>query len=511
MPLAYRDALWQRRMTIRSKLALGLFANLLILLAPLAFALHSLERLHTTTRQLRDHAFGASLLVGRMRATADEVRQSEERLLFVHDSAALEHVNGVLEQLHARNDSLQGYDLEKARARIDAQIEKIRRIAPVEMSYAARSPAIADTISTHQYIPAERQIESSLRDAELVLADRTRSLVDDATTLVDDTTEIAGIGLALAASVALLVSIALWRTVSKPVQDLEAGMEAVAAGQFDYRLSVSPERNDEFGRLAASYKSMAAQLAQLDKLKAEFVSVASHELKTPINVILGYLQLLNEGVYGSISAKQGEILRTVDAQTRSLSRLVHQLLDISRFEAGGGKLDLRPTELNHFLSELENTFQVLSMQRGINFRVVRTGPLPAEVVWDPDRINEVLGNLLSNAFKFTKKEGTVELDVQADGGQIRVTVADTGAGIPAQQLPHIFRKFFQADNQHSAAHDGTGLGLAIAKQIVDAHGGRLTVESRLGEGTKFSVVLPARTGPRPRRRSSVATSVDASA
>ena len=189
----------------------------------------------------------------------------------------------------------------------------------------------------------------------------------------------------------MLVSIALWRTVSKPVQDLEAGMEAVAAGQFDHSSSVSPTRNDEFGRLAASYKSMAAQLAQLDRLKAEFVSVASHELKTPINVILGYLQLLNEGVYGSISAKQGEILRTVDAQTRSLSRLVHQLLDISRFEAGGGKLDLRPTDLGHFLSDLEGTFDVLSLQREIHFRVVRTGPLPAEVVWDPDRINEVLG------------------------------------------------------------------------------------------------------------------------
>lgn len=500
-----------RRVTIRSKLALGLFANLLILLAPLAFALHSLEQLHTTTRQLRDHAFGASLLVGRMRAVADEVRQSEERLLFVHDTAALNHVNGLLEQLHAKNDSLQGYDLEHARARIDTQIERLRRIAPVEMSFAAASPAIADTISTRQYLPAEREIESSLRDGELVLADRTRALVDDATTLVDNTTEIAGIGLALAASVALLVSIALWRTVSKPVQDLEAGMEAVATGQFDYKLSVSPERNDEFGRLAASYKSMAAQLAQLDKLKAEFVSVASHELKTPINVVLGYLQLLNEGVYGSISAKQGEILRTVDAQTRSLSRLVHQLLDISRFEAGGGKLDLRPTELNHFLSDLESAFHVLSLQRGINFRIVRTGPLPAEVIWDRDRINEVLGNLLSNAFKFTKKEGTVELDVQADGGQIRVTVADTGAGIPAEQLPHIFRKFFQADNQHSAAHDGTGLGLAIAKQIVEAHGGKLTVESRVGEGTKFSIVLPVRTGPRPRRRSAATTSVDASA
>ena len=498
-------------MTIRSKLALGLFANLLILLAPLAFALQSLEQLHISTRALRDHAFGASLHVGRMRAIADELRQSEERLLFVHDTAALNHVNTLLSQLHDMNDSLQGYDLEQSRARIDTQIENLRRIAPVEMAHAAASPAVADSISTRQYLPAERAIESALRDAENVLGVRTTSLVNSATELVDNTTEISGIGLAIAASVALLVSIALWRTVSKPVRDLEAGMEAVAAGQFDHKLTVSSTRRDEFGRLAASYKSMAAQLAQLDRLKAEFVSVASHELKTPINVILGYLQLLNEGVYGSISAKQGEILRTVDAQTRSLSRLVHQLLDISRFEAGGGKLDLRPTDLGHFLSDLEDTFHVLSLQREIHFRIIRTGPLPAEVVWDPDRINEVLGNLLSNAFKFTKKDGTVQLEVQADGGQIRLRVTDTGAGIPPEQLPHIFRKFFQADNQHSAAHDGTGLGLAIAKQIVDAHGGKLTVESLLGEGTTFSITLPVRTGPRPRRRSTATTAVDASA
>ncbi|MDQ2766693.1 MAG: hypothetical protein M3Y30_06010, partial [Gemmatimonadota bacterium] len=177
-------------MTIRSKLALGLFANLLILLAPLAYALSSLEQLHYSTQQLRDHAFRASLLVGRMRATADELRQSEERLLFVHDTAALNHVNGQLENMHAMNDSLQGYDLEQARARIDTQIEKLRRIAPVEMSHAATSPSIADTISTRQYLPAEREIEGALREAELVLAQRTTTLVNSATSLVDNTTEV---------------------------------------------------------------------------------------------------------------------------------------------------------------------------------------------------------------------------------------------------------------------------------------------------------------------------------
>jgi signal transduction histidine kinase len=245
---------------------------------------------------------------------------------------------------------------------------------------------------------------------------------------------------------------------------------------------------------------MAYQLAALDRLKAEFVSVASHELKTPINVILGYLQLIDEGVYGPVSPKMHEIVRTLDSQTRSLSRLVHQLLDVSRFEAGGGKLDLRPTNLDVFLAEIEETFRVLSMQRGIDFRIERAGPLPTEVLWDPDRISEVLGNLVANAFKFTERGGSVELLVDAMDQQVHLDVRDTGAGIPPQQLPHIFEKFFQADNQEAAAHGGSGLGLAIARQIVVAHGGQISVESIVGVGTTFHLTLPLRAGGRVHER-----------
>jgi two-component system, OmpR family, sensor histidine kinase BaeS len=303
----------------------------------------------------------------------------------------------------------------------------------------------------------------------------------------------------------LLIAVLVWRSISRPVSDLESGMAAVASGNFGYRLSVSPARRDEFGKLAGSFRTMAEQLAQLDRLKAEFISIASHELKTPINVVLGYLQLIDEGSYGRISPRMREILRTVDAQTRSLSRLVHQLLDVSRFEAGGGKLDLRPTDLGRFLTDLEDTFRVLSMQRGIDFRLERSGPLPQEVVWDPDRMNEVLGNLLSNAFKFTDRGGTVELALEANGDVIQIMVRDTGAGIAPEQLPHIFKKFYQADNQEAAFAGGTGLGLAIAKQIVAAHGGRIQVESTVGLGTTFWLILPVRAGaritalPRPAR------------
>ena len=197
-------------------------------------------------------------------------------------------------------------------------------------------------------------------------------------------------------------------------------------------------------------------------------------------------------MYGELTPKQREICLTLASQAQALSRLVRQLLDVSRFEAGGGKLELRPVKLGAFLAELETTFRVLAIQRGIRFHVDRGSRLPDQVVWDEDRMSEVLGNLLSNAFKFTDRGGMVELTVASANDAVQMNVRDSGAGIPPENVPYIFEKFFQADNQASASAKGTGLGLAIAKSIVTAHGGTINVESKLGSGTTFSIVLPVR-------------------
>ena len=478
-------------MTIRSKLALGLWSIAVILLIPLGFALRSLGHLHQITAELRNREFAASLLLNRMRSSTDELRRLEVALLFVHKDSSLANMQSQLASLSAMADSLRGYDLGSAASDIGSAIDSVAAYTPTENAAAAAlKTATADSISSQRLIPAIGEAERVLSAAELALRLRTSDRVQLATEETAGARNAAGIAFAVAGALALMIAIALWRTISRPVSDLEAGMAAVADGNFGYRLSVSPSRRDEFGRLASSFQTMAQQLAQLDRLKAEFISIASHELKTPINVILGYLQLVDEGVYGTVSSKQREILKTIDAQTQALSRLVHQLLDISRFEAGGGKLDIRAANFEQFLQELEGTFRVLSLQRGIDFRVERNGSLPPEVFWDIDRINEVLGNLLSNAFKFTGRGGTIELLADGVDDQVHLTVRDTGAGIPPQQLPRIFEKFYQADNQSSAAHEGTGLGLAIARQIVTAHHGTISVESSVGDGTSFHIVLP---------------------
>ncbi|MGI8618373.1 MAG: sensor histidine kinase, partial [Gemmatimonadaceae bacterium] len=368
---------------------------------------------------------------------------------------------------------------------------RIREAAALEYAAASEArPRDAEQVSAGQLLPELARINATVQQTETDLRVRTAERVDEAAAITIDAQRTAAGALAIALLLALLIGLWLLRSISTPVFFLERGMRSVADGDFSYRLPYSGRRRDEFGRLAGSYESMTRQLAELDKLKAEFISVASHELKTPINVIVGYLELLREGIYGAMPPKQVEVCGIIEKQAHTLTRLTRQLLDVSRFEAGGGKLDPRKVDPARFLDHLEAAFQGLAVQRGITFTVQRSDSLPAEVQWDEDRINEVLGNLLSNAFKFTPREGAVTLAARSDATSVYLTVADTGAGIAAHQLPHVFEKFYQADNQASAALKGTGLGLAIAKQIVEAHNGTITVDSAQGVGTTFHLTLP---------------------
>jgi signal transduction histidine kinase len=479
-----------RRMTLRARLAAGLLAIAVVLVAPLGLALRSLEDLHQSALALRNKEFAASLLLGRIRVGTEDLRRAEDALLFVHDSASERRMSHQISTLEAMADSLQSFSLDSAASNLRRAVTTVASVADREYGAAlARHGARADSLSANGVRPAISEMERWISAGERSLRERTRDRVAAAADAAEQARQFAAAVLVFAALLATAIAVWLTHSISGPVQDLETGMEAVASGDFSHRLSIAPHRHDEFGRLASSYAAMARQLTELDKLKAEFVSVASHELKTPVNVLLGYLQLLQDGVYGPLSERQREVCHTLETQCLAIGRLVKQLLDVSRFEAGGGKLEARPIVLKGFLDELEASFRVLAHQRGVEFVVRREAELPTEVVWDADRISEVLGNLLSNAFKFTPDGGRVRLSVQADGKRVQMEVRDTGAGIPAEQLPRIFEKFYRADNQPAAA-DGTGLGLAIAKNIVEAHRGTIGVDSTPGIGTTFSISLP---------------------
>ena len=478
-------------MTLRTRLGLGIVSITIILLVPLLLALRSLESVHQTTRSLRDREFAGSLQLGRFRKLTDDIKRGEDALAVIHDSASLARMHRNLTTLASIGDSLNNYKLSPPG---EMQPAILSLSAATDAEYAAAASGngnVADEISAQRTRPALLTIDKLIAQTEARLREETRDKADKTATETDDAQRTAAGSLAIALLLATLIAIWLTRSISRPVFDLERGMKAVADGDFTHRLPTETRR-DEFGRLNESYQRMTSQLAELDKLKAEFVSVASHELKTPINVIVGYLELLQENIYGELNPKQREICATLGKQAQTLTRLVKRLLDISRFEAGGGKLERRQIDLDRFLHTFESSFQVLALQREISFRVVRGDDLPAHVLWDEDRINEVLGNLLSNAFKFTDRGGTVELAVEGQDNEVTITVRDSGAGIPPEQLPHIFEKFYQANNQAQSSSRGTGLGLAIAREIVEAHGGSISVASTMGTGTTFTITLPVR-------------------
>jgi signal transduction histidine kinase len=479
-------------MTLRARLTLGLITIAVILIVPLLVATRSLGHLHSETRMLRDGDFTASLVLGRLREALNDLRTAEMAILFVRDDKSRTTIFERISSVEQLADSLATFGLEREARNIRQAMITVAAGAQKEYQAAvAGSVPVAEKLSSEQVVPAIASAESALVTAERALRERARARVTNAAASAKRGKNVASIGLALALIVAATIAYRLTRSISKPVYELERGMSAVADGEFDTKLAISPDRTDEFGRLATSYNEMTRQLTELDKLKAEFVSVASHELKTPINVILGYTQLLREELYGPLTDKQRNVADVLEKQTKTLSRLVKQLLDITRFEAGGGKLDIRPTELKGFLHNLDEAFQVLGDQRGVRFVVSMHEGIPETVYWDADRINEVLGNLLSNAFKFTERGGEVELNVFPTDHSVQMEVRDTGAGIPADQLPRVFEKFYQADNQPITAA-GSGLGLAIARTIAEAHHGSISVESTPGVGTTFTIVLPIR-------------------
>jgi signal transduction histidine kinase len=280
------------------------------------------------------------------------------------------------------------------------------------------------------------------------------------------------------------------QTLIRPIHRLRKWMAAVAAGEFMVPPKLPYDRTDEVGDLARAFRAMAQQLADLDRMKADFMSIAAHELKTPINVIGGYAELIHEGVYGATTEKQGTALLSIQEQTRNLTALVNQLLDISRLEAGGLKLEFDELVVKDLFERLHRTFDVLAHKQRIDLVIDLDRSAPAQIPADAARVgDQVLGNLMSNALKFTPEGGRITVRGWGEDEHLVIEVSDTGEGMPADQLPHVFDKYFQIGEQ--ARSKGAGLGLTIAHEIVLAHGGDITVESTPGDGTTFCITLPA--------------------
>ncbi|HRY30657.1 MAG TPA: hybrid sensor histidine kinase/response regulator, partial [Elusimicrobiota bacterium] len=234
-----------------------------------------------------------------------------------------------------------------------------------------------------------------------------------------------------------------------------------------------------------------AELVQINQMKDDFLATISHELRTPLTSILGLSEVLLTGRMGTLEEKQAQSLKKILEQSHLLVKLINQLLDIRALSQGGAMLAMKPISLRELAIKQATTMQTLFDKKGVQLIFENTEE-PLFVQADPDSLSKVFEHLVSNALKFTPREGKVFVETKSiENGQAQFRVRDTGRGIPSEALPYVFQKFFHVDKTLTRPYGGMGLGLAFCREVVEAHSGRVWVESKgLGQGTSVTVLLP---------------------
>jgi histidine kinase len=284
---------------------------------------------------------------------------------------------------------------------------------------------------------------------------------------------------------ALLVSLFFSRSVVAPLRAMMKASQRIAEGHYDERVRITG--SDELAQLGERFNSMTERLEQTETMRRQLLGDVSHELRTPLTAIGGYMEGLIDGVLPATP----ETYEQVRHEALRLGRLVDDLQELSRVESGSFQLDLRPLSLS---APLETTAKRLSRQfdeKGVALSLSLPPELPP-VLADEDRLTQVLTNLLGNALAYTPAGGEVSVSAQRAGGEVWVSIKDSGVGIPAEHLAHIFDRFYRVDASRSrGAGGGSGIGLTIARRLVEAHGGRIWAESEgEGKGSVFTFTLP---------------------
>lgn len=272
------------------------------------------------------------------------------------------------------------------------------------------------------------------------------------------------------------------RNLVKPVRNLTIATRKMQEGNLDQRVDIST--NDEIGTLGKAFNSLGARLKKQKQLREEMVSDVAHELRNPLSNIQGYLEGLKEGLI----KPENEVFESLHQQSLVLNRLINDLRAVNKAKAGKLKLEKKPIVLEDIVSNA-----IKSVENKAGHQKIALNPLLPEstlVEADPERVSQVIRNLLDNALTHTKKGGRVTVNVRSKEDQAVIHVVDTGVGIPKSDQPHIFDRFYRVDKSRSRHTGGTGLGLTIAKEIIEAHGGEISMKSKEGAGSVFTIVLP---------------------
>lgn len=293
-----------------------------------------------------------------------------------------------------------------------------------------------------------------------------------------------GVAATAAALTAVVISIFVTRRIMAPIRAMTRASQRIADGRYGERVPITSE--DELGELARQFNRMAEALERVEQMRQDLIADVAHELRTPLAGISGYLEALLDGALPATP----ETFHRLQREAARLQRLVADLQEVSRAEAGQVRIGRRPIRLRDAVDGAVTRLQSQFEEKRVTLRSDIPAQLPP-VLADPDRIMQVLINLLGNALQYTPAGGSVEVRAHREDDRVAIAVADTGIGIAAEHLPHIFDRFYRVDRSRSRAGGGSGIGLTIARHLVEAHGGTIKAKSPgPGRGSTFTFSLP---------------------
>jgi two-component system sensor histidine kinase GlrK len=480
------------KLTILSRLMMGYLIMLILITAVSAYAILRLHQFNTGNRYILDID---NSLLGYRKKLADSIltqRQYEYSYIVTKDSsqngpfvlAKREFGKYLSEASSIADTSKKRGSLDKVKAyyeRYQSLIEEEAKFARVNQSYNIKRYEEEREKASAEILKELGILEDySWQD----MSNRLKMLREAGASARNLVIIIALVTLVLGAGISFFVT----RNINKPLTVLMDKTGKVSKGIFESDLNISSP--PEMRRVAEAFNFMCGKLKALDKMKSDFFSTVSHELRMPLISIREGTTLLSEDLGVSTTEKQRRLLAILSEESHRLIGLVNSLLDLSKMEAGMMTYEFQPASLEPLIDQSIKEISPLAEVKRISIESKMEGILP-RVEIDAERILQVLRNLIGNAVKFTSDGGQVRVLARPIHQGVEVSVTDTGPGITEEGLTIIFNKFEQVSSVGSSRAKGTGLGLAIVKHTIESHGGKVWVESKLGEGSRFIFVLPA--------------------
>ena len=501
-------------MRISTKITSGYTILILLIVAVFSYQVALLYQMQAITRDLGGLNFRSALLSLQLLRDLDQVEEFTQKLFATGGDPG--YASQLEEMRQGFSNSLEELEGLQLSAEEHAEVDELARLW--DQSWRAWTDAEAALKSGNRREAEgalDRQIAAltGMRLQTQAVTRASRATIARQVQISEVAAQRSQTISLLTALLALLVSVAvsIWivRSISGPLHRLTEGTRAVSQGEFTYRLEAGG--SDELSELARDFNLMTRRLIELDQMKKDFVSHASHELKTPLASMQETIRLLLDEIPGPLNAQQRQLLELNLQSGGRLSRLIANLLDLSRMEAGVMEYTMERQDISALIRSALVEFELPMTERHLHLEV----KLPDTAVWvqcDGGRLIQVLDNLLGNALKFSPAGSTIRLTLQHEAGLpprlpgsyalrltgsphaagfVMICVADQGPGVPAEEKARIFEKFHQVRRDGKRPGQGTGLGLAISRTIVEAHNGALWVEDNPEGGSVFSLLLPA--------------------